>query len=375
MSWHYIPGRVADCLERNYLGSRLSAMWRTDGIALMYSKPGSQVGFWTTPRSGMMPEHLTGSPGLDWWMYLQRASHASRFQSQESSERSLTSATCGRTPFASLEKLGQDGAYWKMSLASLPGLMDTLDEYCETWPRAGMIVDGTAYQREPLAPRTKGTGCGLFVPEATYPTPNTLDHCGSGRADAGGNVKKWNGLNSLGAMAAKNMWPTPSANKITPNSKDPDDIVDKDGNPIMFGQKPHDRRTGKPVQTALADAVRWPTPTSRDHKDTGDAVRDGKVPVNGLLGRQVGPSKADGSLNPDWVEWLMGWPVGWSDVDRVPEYDNWINGEQSWEHDPADSGEMPRATSQKANRVNRLKAIGNGQVPLCVVVAWELLAW
>jgi hypothetical protein len=23
---------------------------------------------------------------------------------------------------------------------------------------------------------------------------------------------------------------------------------------------------------------------------------------------------AGGSLNPDWVEWLMGFPVGWTDI-------------------------------------------------------------
>jgi DNA (cytosine-5)-methyltransferase 1 len=21
-----------------------------------------------------------------------------------------------------------------------------------------------------------------------------------------------------------------------------------------------------------------------------------------------------GKLNPDWVEWLMGWPIGWTDL-------------------------------------------------------------
>ena len=58
-----------------------------------------------------------------------------------------------------------------------------------------------------------------------------------------------------------------------------------------------------------------PTPTSRDHKDTGDSVRDGTVPVNGLLGRSVEGSKAGGSLNPDWVEhYLMGYPLGWTSL-------------------------------------------------------------
>ena len=81
----------------------------------------------------------------------------------------------------------------------------------------------------------------------------------------------------------------------------------------------------------------WPTPTARDYKD-GGATSCANVPVNGLLGRAVhlyptpkaqnargggqvhgngGPSLdvvAGGSLNPAWVEWLMGYPVGWTDL-------------------------------------------------------------
>jgi hypothetical protein len=53
----------------------------------------------------------------------------------------------------------------------------------------------------------------------------------------------------------------------------------------------------------------WPTPTGRDHKDTGDCEN---VEDNGLLGRVVGPTKTNGSLNPAWVEWLMGYPQHWT---------------------------------------------------------------
>lgn len=80
----------------------------------------------------------------------------------------------------------------------------------------------------------------------------------------------------------------------------------------------------------------WPTPTTRDHKD-GSAKACRNVPANGLLGRVVhqwptphascstgpgsGPNKtggenlqtaAGGALNPTWVEWLMGFPLGWT---------------------------------------------------------------
>ena len=66
------------------------------------------------------------------------------------------------------------------------------------------------------------------------------------------------------------------------------------------------------------------TRTNRSQSD-GAAVRPAlasqqwmTVPVNGLLGRQVlaanGSTPRSGRrLNPLFVEWLMGWPLGWTD--------------------------------------------------------------
>jgi hypothetical protein len=37
----------------------------------------------------------------------------------------------------------------------------------------------------------------------------------------------------------------------------------------------------------------------------------------GNLGEQVNEKhkvKQTGQLNPSWVEWLMGWPIGWTDL-------------------------------------------------------------
>ncbi len=50
---------------------------------------------------------------------------------------------------------------------------------------------------------------------------------------------------------------------------------------------------------------------ARDHKD-GDATAD--VPTNGHLGRAAprDPTSHPGQLNPDWVEMLMGFPIGWT---------------------------------------------------------------
>ncbi len=59
-----------------------------------------------------------------------------------------------------------------------------------------------------------------------------------------------------------------------------------------------------------AQVTMWPTPTTRDHKD-GTNVEN--VPENCLLGRAVKPTPEGGSLNPEFVEWLMGYSSGWTD--------------------------------------------------------------
>jgi hypothetical protein len=74
-------------------------------------------------------------------------------------------------------------------------------------------------------------------------------------------------------------------------------------------------RTG-PVRPSLETMARknlWPTPTSRDWKD-GSAQACANVSVNSLLGRIVHTdgTNSSGSLNPGWVEWLMGFPSEWT---------------------------------------------------------------
>lgn len=75
------------------------------------------------------------------------------------------------------------------------------------------------------------------------------------------------------------------------------------------------RKTPTPAEiaTGKTKANRFPTPTARDY-------RSGKGKTQADRGRTAGPSLAEvsgGLLNPQWVEWLMGFPIGWTDCEGL----------------------------------------------------------
>lgn len=107
-----------------------------------------------------------------------------------------------------------------------------------------------------------------------------------------------------------------------------------------------------------------PTPTCNDAKNsTLPPSQGGRDGMAGYLLRDG--EQSGGQLNPDWVEWLMGWPVGWTSLQPLTQ-----PSPQSWIEDPPD---VPRVATGIANRVDRLTAIGNGQMPQCAAEAWRLL--
>ena len=66
-----------------------------------------------------------------------------------------------------------------------------------------------------------------------------------------------------------------------------------------------------PTIDATVSSSLLPTPTSRDWKDgTAPRYRNGRIQTDSL-GRRIG-----GPPNPTFVEWLMGFPEGWTDLEH-----------------------------------------------------------
>lgn len=64
-------------------------------------------------------------------------------------------------------------------------------------------------------------------------------------------------------------------------------------------------------EVAMVERGLWPTPAARDYRypNKPDGASRSKRPATS--GDQL-PNAVGGPLNPRWVEWLMGFPTGWT---------------------------------------------------------------
>jgi hypothetical protein len=89
-------------------------------------------------------------------------------------------------------------------------------------------------------------------------------------------------------------------------------------------------RKGRTTHATLREQVvypppkeMFPTPTTRDYKGANGFETTKKKMAEGLRAhmgqlpnaiQHLEQKPIGGTLNPTWVEWLMGWPLGWTDL-------------------------------------------------------------
>jgi len=158
-----------------------------------------------------------------------------------------------------------------------------------------------------------------------YPTPAARDH-----KDVGENTdyqkladkSKLAGVVMVQEME-NNMWLTPSATNISERSEEALEKREKMRNEsgrktVPPGSLAEQVKYGYPI-TDMRQEKMWPTPNASDNRDRGN-LSDPAIQRRIALGKQVNLSMAvkdepkKGTLNPEWVEWLMGYPPGWTDI-------------------------------------------------------------
>ena len=197
-----------------------------------------------------------------------------------------------------------DSSSWRTFQLCLGGASET---YSETWPRAGTMRSGTAFQRQPSAPIT------AVIASSSLPTP-TASAAGYNQGGAAGRVGPIRP--SLRMMARQNLWPTPTAadgkgvRRYARGNLALSSAVQMWPTPTVHGNYNKaglSATSGDGLATAVAK--RWATPTVQYSKNCGGPSRK--------TGRQVSELNAQvgGPLNPTWVEWLMGFPLGHTDLE------------------------------------------------------------
>jgi hypothetical protein len=172
----------------------------------------------------------------------------------------------------------------------------TLDRFVQHFPTptADKCVASTLTPEMADRFRSKGRS-GSFVEAVAatmWPTPTASD-----QNTASLSSDKRGRKNGMALADAARMWPTPDASMGTGGRVSKEPPVGK-------------RKSGAKKSITLNDAVKWemwPTPLSRDWKSgkASQATHDKNArPLSETVG---------GQLNPTWVEWLMGFPLGWTD--------------------------------------------------------------
>ena len=290
-----------------------------------------------TPPSGMMCGLFLKSPSSScpWTSFLE-AFHA-RTSVLRELEQAWKEADQGyfSTSSAYVANFDRDSFSWKTSQLSLFG---GLTAFSWSSPRWGSIVDGRLYQPLRWVPRIlESDGFYWPTPSADSSGEPDLDQmerdpsCPTAPLLMKGT--KWRKQQTLN-IAVK-LWPTPR--------------VSGQESPDSHKRRMDKRRMeGKPTggYSSLSGAVRWPTPTTQDAENNGGnfQMKRNSLPLNAAVKRwptpraedsqcagghrdrddtlygaickpKDGSSQAPGSLNPSWVEWLMGYPTEWTALD------------------------------------------------------------
>ena len=197
-------------------------------------------------------------------------SRASRSVRPGSAEAQAMTAGSGRRLYESYASYPRHGAFWKTYLAYFLSMPVWSSNFCYlNWSLQDMKFSRSIIRLRASVPRTDGTECSLL------PTPVTPSGGGERSGDRAG-------TGTLDYMARTGLLATPTAkaNQLAPA-----------------------------MQRWPSCQAMWPTPTVQDSANNGgpSQLNRNTPPLNAVAG---------GSLNPTWVEWFMGFPEGWTDLEH-----------------------------------------------------------
>jgi hypothetical protein len=285
MSWHFSQALVVAYSAATCSDGVPSAPSSATPTPSAYCSPDRMTAVSRLSRSGMTFQPLTADHGeavLTWC----RAASLVRTSAPPDAEQESPAPgpAYGERWRESFAKYDPDSCSWRTRQCSL---FEGLTSSSVTWPRWGSMRNGECSERTTSELPTSGSGSGLL---GNWPTPTCM---------SGAMYLETNALErkSMSLASAVHFYPTPMARDYKGHTNNPDT---------------------RGYGGTLPDAIRklYPTPCATDHRDRGH-VGSPAILRRQEKGKQIGLSASvsatSGALNPQWVEWLMGWPLGWTD--------------------------------------------------------------
>jgi hypothetical protein len=268
MSWLYSQALVEASLGDISLDGEQSVQSSGSNTQQAYCAPDKMTAFSRLSRFGMTYKPLTGNLGQELLTLYLEDFHAKTSQLQgEVMDLTENDQECGITWHGLLAKYDPNSHLWRTVQCSL---LEDLNESLQTLPQWGMTVGGELYLLPTLVQTIDENEFGLWL----TPTATNI----SGRSQK--------------AMEYRIKWRESTGRKTVPPGNLAEQIMMSGEIPCVDMKKP----------------TMWGTPKAQDSRH---ALRDrGK----GNLGEQVSGLHNGGKLSPLWTEWLMGWPLGWTDL-------------------------------------------------------------
>jgi hypothetical protein len=335
MSWLYSRALVEEYSAATSSDGEPSVQSNGNPTQLAYLPPDKMTAFSRLSRFGMTFKPLTESLGQDvLTSYLEDFPVRTFPPLDEAQASKEPDRECGATWRELLARYYPDTSTWKTPQCSL---FEDSEPSLETWPRWGSMQDGVSFLQQTLVPRIKEIGSGLWA------TPSASD------GQRGGTITdKMTGQSLTQMVNTPAKWPTPAARDGKPTNTletlMDGRFVDQLANRVKMVEtnlwttpcsrdwkgKTISKNHPEGFNKSLAnDVIKFPTPQASDCRDRGN-MSNPSIQRRAEKGKQLNLSMVahptSGQLNPTWVEWLMGWPLGWTDLKplAMDKYRSWL---------------------------------------------------
>jgi hypothetical protein len=332
MSWLFSQALVEEYSVDTSSDGEQSALLNGNLTQQAYCVPDKMTAFSRLSRFGMTYKPLTASRGEELLTLYRADFHVKTSQPQGGGLELTESAVgCGEKWRASFTKYNPDSRSWKTHQCSL---LEDLEPFLETWPQWGLMRNGECWEQQTLAQTTSETASGLLpTPLASNTKANHLRSNGrpprsywetpaASDGQRGGTITdKMTGQSLPQMVNTPDKWPTPTVQDSEQAGGKGCIASGKRGlslhqatqlwpTPTVCGN--YNRKGASATSgDGLATAVKtWATPVARGYRSPGLS----RMERTGSKAGDPLPQQVGGQLNPTWVEWLMGWPLGWTDL-------------------------------------------------------------